>query len=229
MKNYIKNILYKLGIYNVSRNFIKHIYYPYKHYKMKKNLTYILTVLRTVLDENCDDYWLDHGTLLGQYRSNALIGHDIDLDFGVKSKKTTNLKKFLSKHNMILTQQTYVNDTIVMEQYSYKGVGFDIFYYQPKEKNIVTYIWLANDYTIPQKESYRKGLGELWEITFSDISTKDISFYKCDFRVPHDTAKYLSEHFGNDFMVPNANWEHSDETNRVNVNKSFEVKFIESQ
>ena len=226
MKNIVKNILYKLGIYDVSRNIIKHIYYPYKHYKMKKNLTYILSSLRTVLSENCEDYWLDHGTLLGQYRSNALIGHDIDLDFGVKAKNTANLKEFLYNYNMILTQQTYVDGNIVMEQYSYKGVGFDIFYYQQKEENIVTYIWLANDYTIPQKESYNKGLGKLWEITFSDISTKDIGFYDCDFRVPVDTAKYLSEHFGDDFMIPNPNWQHSDETNRANVEKSFEVRFI---
>ncbi len=29
-----------------------------------------------------------------------------------------------------------------------------------------------------------------------------------------------------DFMIPNPNWQHSDETNRANVEKSFEVRFI---
>jgi len=29
-----------------------------------------------------------------------------------------------------------------------------------------------------------------------------------------------------DFMIPNLNWQHSDETNRANVEKSFEVRFI---
>ena len=29
-----------------------------------------------------------------------------------------------------------------------------------------------------------------------------------------------------DFMIPNPNWQHSDEPNRANVEKSFEVRFI---
>jgi hypothetical protein len=225
MKRSIKYVLHNLGIYEVSRNIFKKIYYPYKYYKVKSNAKSILKISRKVFENKSLDYWLDYGTLLGYVREGAIIKNDIDLDFGVLNPKNIKLVDIFAQHNIHLVQQTIVEEKIAVEQYEYNGVGFDVFYYREEEAGLVTNIWYANDYTIPQKVSYKKGLCSLSEITFTPIKTKQIEFYGILFRIPKNAEKYLSENYGDDFMIPNSNWSHHDEKNRVVVDKIFEVKF----
>mgnify|MGYP003089566186 FL=1 len=50
---------------------------------LKENFEKILNV---VYSSDLKDYniWLDFGTLLGYYRENDFISHDLDMDFGVQ-------------------------------------------------------------------------------------------------------------------------------------------------
>ena len=50
---------------------------------LKENFEEILNV---VYSSDLKDYniWLDFGTLLGYYRENDFISHDLDMDFGVQ-------------------------------------------------------------------------------------------------------------------------------------------------
>ena len=42
-------------------------------------------ILQTIYSSPLKDYdiWLDFGTLLGYYRENDFISHDLDMDFGI--------------------------------------------------------------------------------------------------------------------------------------------------
>jgi len=227
MKNRIKTLLFNLGIYDGARKVIKNVYYPYKYYRVKKSVKPILKVLKEVFDRDCQDYWLDYGTLLGYVRNGQIIRNDIDLDFGVMVADGSSLQDVLKDYNIYLTQRTIVEGTITLEQYLYKDIGFDIFYYRKEGDKIVTNIWFPTEYTLPQKVLYERGMGNLSETTFSMFETEDIEFYSMKFRVPVDRDLYLKEHFGDDYIIPNSNWSYKDEKNRVDIKKEFEVEFYE--
>ena len=226
MKNRIKTILNSLGIYPIARAVISKFYYPYKNYKIRKEVADILKILKEVLDKNSIDYWLDYGTLLGFVREGKIIGHDLDLDFGIKPKSGVVLAKILKKYDCNLIQQIYVEGKLTVDTYKFRGVDFDIFYYEKRGDKIVNRVWLSNDSSIPQQKAYELGRGKLEDVIFSDIETKEIEFYGVKFRAPKDSDRYLKENYGSNYMVPNPNWKHGDETNRVALsNIDFEVKF----
>ncbi len=226
MKNKIKNILNKLGVYDVARKAIIKFYYPYKYYKIEKNVKDILLRINPIFEKNTIDWWLDYGTLLGCVREGKVLKNDKDLDFGVLSKNGS-LQKLMEKSGFTLTSRTTVEGVITLEQYDIKGIGFDIFYYRKEKDKLVTNIWYPKDYSIPQRESYKKGLGNLNEITFTYGKTKKVKFYDIKCKIPENDKLYLSENFGDDFMIPNPNFSRDDEKNRAVVQKEFKVDFYE--
>lgn len=226
MKEKVKILLFKLGIYNTARSIIKKIYYPYKNYRIRSKASIILKKMYKVFEEHTEDYWLDYGTLLGYVREGKIIKGDLDLDFGVFCDKS--LADYLKDEDIYLKEQTIVEGIIAAEQYYYEDIGFDVFYYRESKNNtMVTNVWLALDYSIPQKQIYEQQKGELGETIFTKIETKKIKFYNVDFKVPLNSDKYLKEHFGNDYMTPNPNFSHEDEINRKKIDKEFKVIFYE--
>ena len=226
MKDKVKILLFKLGIYNATRSVIKKIYYPYKNYRIRSKASIILKKIHKVFEKNTEDYWLDYGTLLGYVREKKIIKGDLDLDFGVVCKES--LAKHLEKEEIYLINKLEVEGTLAAEQYRYQDIGFDIFYYRKKNDNqIETNVWLALDYSIPQKIAYEQGKGELGEILFSKIKTQEVEFYNIPFRIPTNSELYLNEHYGSEYMIPNPDFSHSDELNRKKINKTFKIEFYE--
>ncbi|MBS9767857.1 MAG: hypothetical protein KGV44_10010 [Flavobacteriaceae bacterium] len=226
MKNKIKNILNKLGIYDVARKAIIKVYYPYKHYKIEKNVKDILLRITPIFEKNTTDWWLDYGTLLGCVREGRIIQNDIDLDFAVLPKSGS-LQEDMEKAGFKITCRVTVEGAVVKEQYDIKGIGFDIFYYRKEDDKLIANLWYPKDYTIPHKESYKKGLGDLNELAFTYSKTKKVKFYGIDCKIPENYELYLSENYGDDFMTPNPNWSRDDEKNREVVQKEFKVEFYE--
>ena len=224
----IKEFLHSIGVYNTIRKLIIKIYYPYKNYKIKSNAKDILERVGRVFESNSLDYWLDYGTLLGYIREGKIIKGDLDLDFGVIMQDSSkSLKDDLKKEQIYITQQTFVDGILTTEQYKYKDIGFDIFYYRKEGDKFITNIWLPNDYSMPQKVSYKNANGKLYETTFSAFGTKKINFYGVAFNIPKDSDNYLKEHYGDDYMIPNPNFSHKDEKNIKAVKKDFKVIFYE--
>jgi len=228
MINKIKLLLHRLGVYEWMREGFIKVYYPYKNYKIRREASEILTRVCNVFENNTKDYWLDYGTLLGYVRERRIIKGDLDLDFGViMEDKNKSLQEYLREYQIYPTQQMKVEGMIVTEQYRYKNIGFDIFYYRKENDKIITNVWLTTDHSVPQRISYEQGGGVLGETTFSAFDTTKIQFYGVSFRTPKDADLYLKEHYGDDYMIPNPNFSFDDEKNRVEVNKNFEVIFYE--
>ncbi len=224
MKNTVKNLLHTLGIYETTRKVITKIYYPYKNYRIRTKASKILEKMQRVFETRGEEYWLDYGTLLGFVREGRIIKGDLDLDFGVLSQ--VSFEDELKKEQIYLTQRVTVEGVVAAEQYRYEDIGFDVFYYRKiADDKIATNVWLALDCSIPQKVVYEQGGGELGETVFSSFTTKEIVFYGVPFRVPEDSDRYLQEHFGEDYMIPNPNFTHRDEKNRIAIKKEFEMVF----
>lgn len=126
----IKNISFIKPIYNV--------YAFYKDRKRNKAMTkHSIEIIRKVSDISfsLDRYiWLDYGTLLGAYRDNNIISHDIDIDLScfiddkddIHNKFITSGFKLLYIYEPI--NKNNINKLIVQYTYLYKNVTIDLFF-----------------------------------------------------------------------------------------------------
>ena len=228
MKNRIKKLLHYLGIYGITRKIFTIVYYPYKNYRIRSKAAVILGKMYKIFEEHTEDYWLDYGTLLGYIREGKIIKGDLDMDFGVITSYQKSLEQYMVDEGFVISQQIIVEGKVTAEQYIYDGVGFDIFYYRYiDDDKIATNVWLTEDRTVPQKVSYQQGGGELGETVFKFQGTEDIEFYGMPFKVPKNSASYLEQHYGKNYMIPNPNFSHKDEKNRKRVEKDYKVIFYE--
>ncbi len=231
MKNKIKLLLHKLGIYDMARKLIIKVYYPLKTYRINKNAKDILLRIKPVLEECAQDWWLDYGTLLGCVREGKIISHDIDLDFGVLLKDNLSddgsFQKSMEQAGFVLINKTTVEGVVTMEQYHINDIGFDIFYYRKENDKLVTNIWYGTYTIMPKRIAYEKNTGYLSETTFTYTDTKTVKFYEVDCQIPTNYDLYLKEHFGGDYMTPNPNFSHDEERNRVAVEKEYRMYFYE--
>jgi len=226
LRNRIKTLLFSLKIYDRVAQPLRAVYFPYKHFKVRKNAGRVLRELNEILSEHTEDYWLAYGTLLGYIRDGGIIRGDIDLDIGLKPSPGSDLAQILKAKGAYLNRETLVEGRVMLQQFYYQGIDFDLFYYYPvQEGKIQTHIWFPEDYSLPQKVSYREGKGHLVETTFTDITTREIRFLGAPFRAPVEAGRMLAEHYGEDFMTPDPNWSHDEEISSVVVNKPFEIRF----
>ena len=227
IKNIIRDLLYKLGLFNIVKKIILLYKVPHVKYKAQKYVKPVLCKTYKALEGNVEQFWIDHGTLLGYARNGKVLKGDYDLDIGVISLNNQPIQQFMEKQGFALSKRVIVEDIISFEQYRYKGFQFDIFYYRKEEEYFVTYFWIPIDYTMPQYISYKKGRNILRRIYFKPFRTKPIKFYECDYYAPEDYDYYLAYHYGQDYMIPNPNFTMDDELNSAVVDRDYTVEFYE--
>ena len=90
---------------------------------LKENFEEILNV---VYSSDLKDYniWLDFGTLLGYYRENDFISHDLDMDFGVQVSSfeefEVSLKNGTDGCGLFRTEFLYMSSESPIEEYQFK-------------------------------------------------------------------------------------------------------------
>lgn len=92
------------------------------------------------LNQTGEAYWLDFGTLLGFYRVNGILSHDIDVDFGMRE---ASYPQVLSRRNL-LTPKLKFYDTSHRHHgpklyLNYKGFDVDIYFYEDFSEAIRSY------------------------------------------------------------------------------------------
>lgn len=141
-------------------------------------LQHLFREINQLLRQSGEDYWLDFGTLLGNYREKGIIPHDIDVDFGMQEKsygKVLELKSSLP--SSIKFYDTSQNHRGPKVYFSYKGFDVDIYFYEDLGENLRSYenSRYPNETTpIPKNLIFplRKS-SHLGETTFVPIHTKE--------------------------------------------------------
>lgn len=169
---------------------------------LKENFEEILNV---VYCSDLKDYniWLDFGTLLGYYRENDFISHDLDMDFGVQ---VSSFEEFevIEKHlinNGFNRTKFYFNKNLVELSYSYKGLNVDFIIYNKENDRVSsdTIFFMTNALGNPTRyEVYH------YEIPF--LGLKECDFKGMKVKVPENTQEYLRTLYGEDFETPNTNY-----------------------
>ena len=170
---------------------------------LKENFEEILNV---VYSSDLKDYniWLDFGTLLGYYRENDFISHDLDMDFGVQVSSFEEfevVEKYLINNGFKRTKEFYYNKSLVELSYSYKGLNVDFIIYNKENDRVFsdTIFFMTNALGNPTRyEVYH------YEIPFSGL--KECDFKGMKVKVPDNTQEYLRTLYGEDFETPNTNY-----------------------
>ena len=163
-------------------------------------------ILSTVYSSDLKDYniWLDFGTLLGYYRENDFISHDLDMDFGVQVSSFEEfevIEKHLINNGFNRTKEFYFNKNLVELSYSYKGLNVDFIIYNKENDRVSsdTIFFMTNALGNPTRyEVYH------YEIPFSGL--KECDFKGMKVKVPENTQEYLRTLYGEDFETPNTNY-----------------------
>ena len=163
-------------------------------------------VLKIIYNSQLNKYdlWLDFGTLLGFYRENDFINHDLDMDFGIIINDYDDFlekEKYLIKKGFSRTKEFYYKNRLVELSYSYKGLNVDFIVYRRKADVIEsdTIFFMTNALGKPTRyEVYN------YRLPFSELEGHN--FKAVEIKVPNNTREYLSKLYGEDFEVPNTNY-----------------------
>ena len=170
---------------------------------LKENFEEILNIIYS-FDLKDYNIWLDFGTLLGYYRENDFISHDLDMDFGVQVSSLEEfevIEKYLINNGFNRTKEFYFNKNLVELSYSYKGLNVDFIIYNKENDRVSsdTIFFMTNALGNPTRyEVYH------YEIPFSGL--KECDFKGMIVKVPENTQEYLRTLYGEDFETPNTNY-----------------------
>ncbi len=131
------------------------------------------------------EYWVNFGTLLGFYRENGIIAHDIDIDFGCHERYyeliLENQAKLPAELNLHDTSNRHNGPKLYM---SYKGFDADIYFYREEDGQFHSYEkthWENDKAPIPVQQV---------------IPTKTITIKGMETQLPNDPEAYLKTIYG---------------------------------
>lgn len=150
------------------------------------------------------DIWLDFGTLLGYYRERDFINHDLDMDFGIIIPDYDDflvVEKELLDKGFQRTKEFYFDKNLVELSYNYKGLNVDFILYKKDSNKISsdTIFYMTNALGNPTRyEVYH------YELPFNGV--EECNFKNTIVKIPGNVEEYLSNLYGEDFRVPNTNY-----------------------
>jgi len=150
------------------------------------------------------DIWLDFGTLLGYYRERDFINHDLDMDFGIIIPNYADflvVEKELLDKGFQRTKEFYFHKNLVELSYNYKGLNVDFILYKKDSNKISsdTIFYMTNALGNPTRyEVYH------YELPFNGV--EECNFKNTIVKIPGNVEEYLSNLYGEDFRVPNTNY-----------------------
>ena len=150
------------------------------------------------------DIWLDFGTLLGYYRERDFINHDLDMDFGIIIPDYDDflvVEKELLNQGFQRTKEFYFDKNLVELSYNYKGLNVDFILYKKDSNKISsdTIFYMTNALGNPTRyEVYH------YELPFFHL--QECNFKNIVVKIPSNVEEYLSNLYGEDFRIPNTNY-----------------------
>lgn len=208
-----------LFIQTLKRTFIYKCYHRYNIKKINKGNKIrseffkiegeeVLSAFVNLLNQANILFWLDFGTLLGYYRENDFIKHDNDLDVGTCIENADEIHDILIKNGFTLIHSYACSDGGREESYKFKHTCIDVFYYrEDKNKNTL----YCNTFTTHRYmfHNYRKKFKcSVKRIDFPNSGFVKAVFKGNDVYVPKLIKPYLAAVYGENFMIPDPNYDY---------------------
>ena len=211
-------VLVKLGLYSKIVDRINRRIAKREAAQIREHGVEVLAKVDEVLTRRDMKPFLTFGLLLGAYRDKGFISYDYDLDIGIMdSERPEDILDYMRENGFRLVRQFYLkeNGRITVEQFEYKGVPVDFYYFFEKDEDTVAVI-------VPFKHEYKdwKEANETDGFPSQIITAEKSGFSRQDFMgiqfyMADKAASWLAGFYGADFMTPVKNWAIGErETNR---------------
>ena len=174
---------------------------------LKENAHQILKDFEEVNNQLGHKIWIEAGTLLGYVREGAILAHDIDMDFAMlKPEDSLELDRiidFLVARNFVLNRKLIYQNEVKEISFSYNGLNVDIILFERVNEKVIstTMIWYGmNALNKPvdiETFYYELPMEELEKVSFMDATTY----------VPTSRVEYLKGYYGEDYLIPNTNYD----------------------
>ncbi|WP_028855341.1 LicD family protein [Psychrilyobacter atlanticus] len=218
---YIKDIISKLGLFNLIKKIFRKPLLKYKSARFHKNSEDVLKKIYEIMKESNFQLWFEYGTLLGAVRENDFIKHDYDLDFGMKyeANKIEKIGEKLLANGFKRVRRIALKDKVMEETYSLNGVFLDIFYFLESEENFIGYVFEAEKNMSFNETIKQKGGLITNELKLTKFSLEKIKFKGLDVLIPRNSDEHLKECYGKNYMIPNSNWQpcHNNRRKKIEI------------
>ncbi len=174
---------------------------------LKENAHQILKEFEEVNNQLGHKIWIEAGTLLGYVREGAILAHDIDMDFAMLNPKDASeldrIIEFLAERNFVLNRKLVYKGDVKEISFSYNGLNVDIILFERVNEKVIstTMIWYGmNALNKPvdiEAFYYELPMEELEQVSFMDATTY----------VPTNPVDYLKGYYGEDYLIPNTNYD----------------------
>lgn len=174
---------------------------------LKENAHQILKEFEEVNNQLGHKIWIEAGTLLGYVREGAILAHDIDMDFAMLNPKDASeldrIIEFLAERNFVLNRKLVYKGDVKEISFSYNGLNVDIILFERVNEKVIstTMIWYGmNALNKPvdiEAFYYELPMEELEQVSFMDATTY----------VPTNSVDYLKGYYGEDYLIPNTNYD----------------------
>lgn len=170
----------------------------------RKSSDSVFNLIYDTLNEANVEFWPEFGTLLGIYRENDFLKHDLDFDFGTFEENHDLIHSLLTNVGFVLKHKYEgVNHPEIKEvSYEYNGVGVDFFYFLRGVEKDVCHTFILSDAKMNRSDSTFK----VKVFAFNKIILTDYSFKGRTIQVPNDTREHLIVSYGPSFMTPDKNF-----------------------
>jgi hypothetical protein len=180
-----------------------------RRYYFALNAEKVILKVKRVLESLSVPYWLDYGTLLGAVREQGFIGHDLDIDIGIMSQSVSPAleSEMMAQGFSKIAEYKLGNSKRTVEHtYLMDYVSLDFFFYDQTGSHIKGY-YFHSEYPFDLAMEKNGGIDTI-EVLFPYSGIGHIPFLGEVFPVPRDYHKYLSSHYGPDYLEPDTDWDY---------------------
>lgn len=216
MRDFIVEILLRLGLYRPMIAFINQIKFKQQVRKMRKNGLEMLQMADQAFTSMGVQAFLTFGTLLGAYRDKGFIAYDPDVDLGViDGNLPKNMYEVMAKHGFQLCKQNIISETnqVIEDTYIYKGIHLDVFHYFEEEDDYYTLVAQLHE-TKDWKEANATDGFPCEKVSVVKTEFQRQNFMNIDVYMPIKTHEWLVDMYSESYMTPIKNWSENDHKTR---------------
>ena len=171
-----------------------------------------------ILSQKSCVFFVDFGTLLGFVRNGKPLSWDYDIDFGIcidDQFQWDDLYKAMTENGFQLARQFSFQNVITEQTYRKNNVFVDFFNHFTDSNNSYYYIYYKEqDYNYKDENSLHARMTKTIRITGSQKIAVEGGYV----HVPNEYESYLADVYGEDWRVPNPNWNADHMTNITKMN-----------
>lgn len=228
MDNLLKDVFFKLGIYEYAKRYLRKPYVRLYSLTFRFSAKAAIKTLIKTMDKNNYRYWLEFGTLLGAVRDKGFISHDHDIDIAMYiDDRQDSMEQQLAAQGFKLKKRARLKSgEIIEETYKYKTAYIDIFYAYKIDNQIKIFDYQTFNNLSPNEcMKYFGGL-RVYENVLAEFDLTQYEFYGSQVPIPGNYKFHLQELYGSDFMIKNKNWHFDSSSARKETNKLAVVEYL---